>query len=90
MDERLRLRDRNLEWRAVEGEVVALDVEASQYLAINATGRGLWEALASGATRAELADLLATEHGVHRASAVRDAEAFLAALERRGLLERAV
>ena len=86
MGDRLRLRDSGLEWRAVEGEVVALDVDASQYLAINETGRLLWEALAAGATQDELTQLLMAGAGIDRAIAARDAEAFVAALDRRGLL----
>ncbi len=84
--EQQRLRGADLEWRSVEGEVVALDVSESLYLGVNRSGRALWEALADGATRSELSQALIDEYGIDRASAERDTDAFLAELDRRGLL----
>jgi hypothetical protein len=43
--DRLKLRDADLEWREVEGDLVVLDLRESRYLAINRTGRALWAAL---------------------------------------------
>lgn len=54
----LKLRRESLEWRRVEGEIAALDLEASVYLGVNPTGTVLWEALAEGATRQELEERL--------------------------------
>ena len=87
MSEQLRLRDRGLEWRTVDGEVVALDVSASVYLSVNESGKLLWEALARGAARAELVQLLIDAHALERAAAERDTDAFIAELGRRGLLD---
>ncbi len=86
MSEELRLRDSDLEWRTVEGEVVALDMSESAYLAVNDSGRRLWEALAAGTTRAALVELLVDGYALERERAEHDADAFLAELERRGLL----
>lgn len=84
--ELLRLREEELDWREVEGEIVALDLRASEYLAVNGTGLPLWAALASGATRDELVDGLVETHDLERIRAEQDVDAFLADLESRDLL----
>jgi hypothetical protein len=73
----LRLRETELDWRAVEGEVVALDLKKSNYLAVNTTGAKLWAALASGTTRNHLIDLLIEEGAISPETAERDTDAFL-------------
>lgn len=77
-----------VDWREVEGQVVALDRAASVYLAINPSGTELWPALVQGATRSDLiATLLETfDIGTSRAEA--DVDAFVAALRQRNMLER--
>jgi hypothetical protein len=85
-DSRLRLRDGDLDWREVEGEVVVLDLRESRYLAINRTGQVLWEALAKGATNDELIERLVEAGGIERARAAADVDAFTAELDSRGLL----
>jgi hypothetical protein len=82
----LRLREADLDWREVEGELVALDLRESRYLAINRTGRVLWSALAEGATRDELIERLVGAFGIERARAAADVDAFTTELESRGLL----
>src|SRR5205809_908911 len=52
----LRLRSADLHWRAVEGEVLALDARTALYLAVNRAGALLWELLARGTSRAELVE----------------------------------
>jgi hypothetical protein len=88
MSERLRLRDIDLAWRSVDGELVALDLYASEYLAVNASGRILWEALGRGTTRAGLVQCLIDEYALSPEAAERHTDAFLAELRRRGLLDR--
>lgn len=83
---RLRLRDVDLDWREVEGELVALDLRESRYLTVNRTGQVLWAALAEGATRAQLVERLIEEFGVDEARAAADVDAFTAELESRDLL----
>jgi hypothetical protein len=83
----VRLRPGSVEWRDVEGEVIAVDVRTSEYLAINPTGAALWRALQDGATRGELADRLVASFDVEPGVAARDVGDFLAGLEERGLLE---
>ena len=83
----LRLRQQGLEWRLVEGEIVAIDLLASNYLAINQSGACLWALLVRGAGRDELRDHLSGEFGLGPQQAEHDLDAFLASLAERGLLE---
>ena len=86
--DRVRLREDALEWRVVEGEVVALDLRSSTYLAINRTGTVIWPELVAGATREELASRLAERYDLDRSAAETDLEAFLAELAEQDLLDR--
>jgi hypothetical protein len=85
---RWKLRDQDLDWREVEGELVALDLRESRYLAINRTGQVLWAALAEGATEDELTERLVEAFEIERARAAADVDAFTTDLESRGLLVR--
>jgi hypothetical protein len=82
----LRLRSDDLEWREVEGEVVALDLRSATYIAINQTGARLWSTLAFGATRDELVDLLVEEYAIPRTQAQSDADAFVEMLDQQDML----
>src|SRR5436190_16950127 len=86
-DVTLRLRSRSLEWRVVEGEVIAIDGDTSQYLGLNGSGALLWQRLAEGSTRGELVQLLLSSFPLERAQAEADVDAFLASLEQNRLLE---
>jgi hypothetical protein len=83
----VRLNPDTLEWRQVEGEIVALDLGAHEYVSVNRTGTAIWPSLAEGATRDELAGVLAERFGIGVEDAARDVDAFLAQLSERGLLE---
>lgn len=85
----LRLRQHGLEWRQVDDEVVALDLDTARYLATNRTGALLWDQLAAGTTREALVALLVATWDLDEARAAADVEAFLAMLTDRGLLESA-
>jgi hypothetical protein len=87
MGEQLKVRADALEWRKVEGEIVALDLRRSLYLAINPSGAILWPALVEGATRPELVERLETECGVDKETAEADVGRFLAELAAQDLLE---
>src|SRR4051794_21546431 len=82
----LRLRGHALEWREVEGEIVALDMDASEYVSANETGALLWNELARGTTRERLIAALTSRFDVDDETAARDADAFVAALRDHGLL----
>ncbi len=82
----LRLRPEALQWREIEGEVVAVDLETSSYLGANEAGAVLWRALATGATKEELAALLVAEFEIDAEQAARDTDAFVAQLRENDLL----
>ncbi|MEP7054599.1 MAG: PqqD family protein [Actinomycetota bacterium] len=83
----LRLRQADLQWRSVEGEVVALDVSGSQYLGVNSSGAALWDLLAAGTTRVALVDHLAGSNGLDEETAQAHVDAFLAQLRAQDLIE---
>ena len=83
----LKLRDDALEWRAIEGEVVAVDLRDSVYLGVNRTGALIWPELAAGTTQDTLARRLAQACGIELAQATREVDEFVSELSRLGLLE---
>lgn len=87
MTERLRVRAEAVEWRSVEGEIVALDLRRSLYLAINPSGAALWPALVEGASRNELVEQLSAESGISRQAAESDVDDFISELASHDLLE---
>ncbi len=82
----LRLRP-GVDWRDVQGDVVALDVRRSVYLATNLAGAVLWSRLSTGATRAELVAALVDEFEVDDHTADSDVDVFLRRLLELDLLE---
>jgi len=83
----VKLRADNLMWRQVGDELMVLDTNSSEYLAINKTGVALWPLLLAGATRDVLAEALAENFHIDFATAATDAARFLSSLEDLGLLE---
>jgi hypothetical protein len=83
----LHLREESVSWTDVDGEIVALDEAAAVYLAANESGGLLWHALREGATREQLAALLAERYGLDSERAAADVDAFLAALREHRLLQ---
>ncbi len=81
------LRTKALEWREVEGEIVALDLQAQTYLAINRSGAALWPALAEGATQEDLVARLIARFDIDKEKALADVDAFLDVLRQHDLLE---
>ena len=86
-EQQLKLRGDALEWRAIEGEVVALDLRDSVYFGVNRTGALLWPELAAGAPRAALIAILAERCALPEPRAADEVDAFLSELNRLGLLE---
>jgi hypothetical protein len=84
----LRLRNSALEWREIEGEVVAVDTRKSVYMAVNQTGAILWPALAEGATRDELVKRLTEAYDIDRGEAEAGVDSFVTVLRENDLLER--
>lgn len=85
----LRLQGSRVDWREVEGELIALARAESVYLAGNASAAILWRALADGTTETNLEALLVSTYGISSEAARADVAAFLADLGARGLLEAA-
>ena len=83
----IRIRDEALEWREVEGEIVALDLRTSTYLAINRTGAAIWADLAAGASREALTTRLVESFGIDADAARRDLDSVLDDLAQRDLLQ---
>jgi hypothetical protein len=86
VEDPLQLRTADLEWREVEGEIVALDLRTSTYLAVNGTGLLLWKALVDGATETALQEQLRKRHGLTAEQAATDVRAFLDSLAEQDLL----
>jgi hypothetical protein len=82
----LRLRDSDVHWREIDGEIIALEAGGSKYVAANGSGTLLWRALAAGTTRDELVDELVQAYEIDRARAEADTDTFLAQLREQGLL----
>ena len=82
----LRLRDSDVHWREIDGEIIALEASGSRYVAANGSGTLLWRALAAGTTRDELVDELVQAYEVDRTRAEADTDTFLAQLREQGLL----
>lgn len=82
----LRLDPNAIAWREIDGEILALDIAASMYLSTNPAGATLWRALAHGASRDDLIELLLAEFDIDEARATTDVETFVAELATHGLL----
>jgi hypothetical protein len=82
----LKLRETDLHWREIDGEIIALESRGSRYVAANGAGAVLWRALLGGTTRDDLADELVRAYGIDRQRAVADADRFVDTLAEHGLL----
>ena len=87
MSRLFRVRADAVEWRELDGEIVALDLRTSTYLAVNRTGAVLWPALTAGASHTDLVDLVVDAFPVARPTAEQGVDAFLDELRRQDLLE---
>lgn len=84
----LQLRAEEFAWQDLDGEIVALEPNASLYLTTNAAGALLWPLLARGTSRGELVEALVAAYGLAAADAEQDVDAFVADLRERELLQR--
>ena len=66
---------------------MALDLQQSEYFGVNQTGSVLWQAVATGATRRELINLIVERYGLAEGDAEGHVDRFVADLRERGLLE---
>ena len=70
-----------VEWRDVEGEIVAVNLDRSVYLAANESGAVMWRLVSKGTTRDALVESLAETYGLERLTAERDVNVFLSELD---------
>jgi hypothetical protein len=82
----LKLRDTDLHWREIDGEIIALEARGSRYVATNGAGALLWRALLSGTTQDGLAEELVRVYGIDRERALADTGRFVDELAEQGLL----
>jgi coenzyme PQQ synthesis protein D (PqqD) len=86
LEQEIRLRREDLEWRELEGEIVVLDLRRSTYLAVNRVGALLWPRLLDGATHNDLVQTLVDDFGLASSEAESDVSAFLQDLREQELL----
>jgi hypothetical protein len=82
----LRLRERDLEWREIDDEIVVLDGHDAAYLAVSGAGTLIWHLLSERTDRKALIDALVETYGIDDARAGEDVDTFLRVLVDRGLL----
>ncbi|MGP0036368.1 MAG: PqqD family protein [Solirubrobacteraceae bacterium] len=82
----LSLREQDLDWREIADEIVALDGQGGEYLAVRGSGAILWRLLAQSTTRVGLVQALVETYGIDATLAGDDVNEFLATLHERGLL----
>lgn len=83
----MRLRTDGVTWQEIDGELVILDLKTSAYLTTNVAGGQLAKLLVDERTFDELAACLVDRFGVDQEAAQADAEAFVAQLRAKDLLD---
>ncbi len=83
----MRLRHDGLIWRRAGDELIALDLDSSQYFTANESAAVVWDALADGATREELVSVLCERFDVEPEVAQADVGRLLGSLRSEGLIE---
>ena len=74
--------------REIEGQLLLLTPNDDVLYTLNGTGRLAWEMLLRGAGLSEIATHIAATYGISIENARRDVAAFLAELERQGVIAR--
>jgi Coenzyme PQQ synthesis protein D (PqqD) len=72
--------------REVDGKLVGLDPQSSNYFSLNPTGTLLWRQLEGGAETTSLVEALVEQHQVDPATAAADVQAFVDSLQEHELL----
>lgn len=82
----IRIDSSAVRWREVDGEIVAVDLRNSRYMAANPSATALWPLLDRGTTLHELSVALSDRWSLPEEIARRDAERLVAWLREAGLL----
>jgi hypothetical protein len=85
-----RIRDADVTWRAIDDQVVVLNLITSQYLTLNGTASELWRLLAPGATESGLVAYLVTTYDLESAMATADVAVFLDECRQHEVIETVV
>ncbi len=72
----------------IDGEVVALDIEAGRCFAMDEVGGEIWRIAEQPVSASEIADRLTQTHDVERAECLRDILPFIDEMISAGLLRR--
>lgn len=79
--------NREIAWRAIEGEAVLFDTSRGMMRQLNPIATALWERLEREQTMGELVAFVTAAYDVGEDRARADVEAFLSALTERSLVE---
>lgn len=79
--------DSSILWRALDDEIIALDLKNSVYVRMNPTGAFIWQKLGEPSSRDQLVTALVDRYGIPTERAQEDVDAFLSQLETKGFLE---
>jgi len=82
----LHLRDHDLEWSEINGEIVVLDSLESTYVSFRHAGALLWRLVAQSAPRERMVEALMRSYDLNAWTAAADVDGFLTELEEHGLL----
>jgi hypothetical protein len=82
----VQLRQRELDWREIDDEIVVLDGREATYSAVRGSGTLVWRLLAQATTRQRLVEAVVDCYDVSEEQAGRDVDAFLATLREKGFL----
>ena len=82
----LRLDPEAVVWQDIDGELVAIDLSTSEYLALNAAAAVAWPLLVRGATIDQLVDELCGRYDVNEDRARADMTEFVTTLRQRRLV----
>lgn len=86
MSHHLRLRTEDLSWRDVDDEIIVLDLQGSEYFAVNGSGAVLWRLLAVGTDEEALRGALVEQFEIDSELARTDVTTFLEELRSLGLV----
>jgi hypothetical protein len=72
--------------RAVEGELVLLDLERGEFLVARGLGPKIWELLVSGRSVEDIGNEVASRYGANRERVQSDVDSFVLSLREKGLI----
>ena len=87
----VQVRDSDVVWREVQGDIVILSLTDSAYFRLNSTGAFVWKRLTedSGVEEDALVGALVDHYGIEQEQAADVVATFLSTLQQKGLITRA-